>query len=96
MSGFTMPIETVVVTSTYVTAKKLPILYISHDCDEEEGDSWQFHSGNGDFAMDKLQLVRLSTILAIDSTVEDAADLPIGFCAKREAIGRPWVFEPVI
>jgi hypothetical protein len=93
MKHFSMPTETTVVTSKYVTAEGLPILYVSHDFDEEEGDSWQFHCGNGDFDMEKMQLVRLSTILQLDKTVEQVSDLPVGFAAKRKSIGEPWVYE---
>jgi hypothetical protein len=83
-----------VVTSSYVTMDRLPILYVSHDYDEEDGDLWQFHCGNGDYSANKLQLVRLDTIVALDATVQATADLPVGFCAKRSAIGMPWVYGP--
>ncbi len=93
MKKFSVPLETVVVTSIYVTAEQMPILYVSHDYDEEEGEGWQFHCGNGDFSMEKLQLVRLSTILSLDDCIEDVSDLPIGFCAKRSGLNQPWVYS---
>jgi hypothetical protein len=43
--------------------------------------------------MAKAQLVRLSTILKIDPTVEEVGDLPDGFLASRRAIGSPWSYE---
>jgi len=92
MQSFDIPLETMVMTSTYVTRDGLPVLQVSHEYDEEDGDDWQFHCGNGDYAMDKMQLVRLSTILKIDPDVVVVADLPVGFVAKRTAVGQPWVY----
>lgn len=77
MKTYPIPPETTVVTSSYVTAQGLPILVIYHDFDEEDGENWQFHCGNGDFAMETLQLVRFSTVLSIDPTIQEVLDLPL-------------------
>lgn len=37
-----------------------------------------------------MKLVRLGTILKIDPSINEVADLPIGFGARRLAIGQPW------
>ena len=50
--------ETMVVTSSYVTQYGMPVLEVSHEDDEEGGSLWQFHAGNGDYDMSKMQLVR--------------------------------------
>jgi hypothetical protein len=84
--------NTVVLTSTYVTKDKMPILYVSHDDDEEGGSSWQFHCGNGDYSMEKMQLVTLNTIIALDTSVHGVSDLPMGFFAIRKAPEQPWVY----
>lgn len=81
-----------VVTSTYVTRERLPVLYVSHE-DDEGGSLWQFHCGNDDFSMEKMQLVRLDTILAIDPDLSQIADLEKGFCARRESVRHPWHIE---
>lgn len=40
-----------VITSSYIVDDNQPVLYVSHDYDEESesGGAWQFHNGNGDF-----------------------------------------------
>lgn len=81
--------DTVVVTSTYVTADALPILEVSHE-DDEGGSLWQFHCGNGDFDMERMQLVRLDTILRIDPSVVGAAHLVKGEVARRVSKGADW------
>jgi len=83
--------DTMVVTSSYVTVDRLPILYVSYEYDEEEGHIWQFHCGNGDYSMERMQLVRLDTILALDASLFAIGDLPSGFCATRTSVGMAWV-----
>jgi hypothetical protein len=92
MKNFDLPVETMVMTSTYVTRDGMPILQVSHEYDEVDGDDWQFHCGNDDYSMEKLQLVRLSTILKFDPDLLVIADLPVGYVAKRTAVGIPWVY----
>lgn len=79
-----------VVTSIFVTVEGMPILEVSHE-DDEAGGLWQFHCGNYDYSMDKMQLVRLDTILKIDPTVDQVADLEIGKTAHRKTIESPWI-----
>ncbi|MCF7865558.1 MAG: hypothetical protein K9M11_03560 [Candidatus Pacebacteria bacterium] len=40
--------------------------------------------------MQQMQLVRLDTILSIDSSVAEVADIKLGFSAKRETKDSPW------
>jgi hypothetical protein len=68
----------------------MPILYVSHGFDEEEGVAWQFHCGNGDYDASVLQLVRLDEILGQDDRLWELADLSVGFCATRATIGQAW------
>lgn len=80
------------ITSTYVTKDKLPILYVSHECDED-GDLWQFHCGNGDYSMNKMQLVKFSTLLSLDSSIIEVEEMKIGYSARRKNLDDPWHFE---
>lgn len=89
MKPFPIADDAAVITSTYVTRDGMPILYVSREEDDGE-ESWQFHCGNGDYSMERMQLVRLGTVLRIDPTVHDVADLPVGHCATRAAVGAPW------
>lgn len=93
MNSFDISWETMVVTSTFVTRDGLPILEVSHEDDGEGGSLWQFHAGNGHYAMDRMQLVRLATILSLDSSVAETAGLGVGLAARRASIGEPWVIS---
>lgn len=94
MKYFNIDSGAMVVTSTYVTDEKLSILEVSHEADEEGGSLWQFHCGNGNYSMERMQLVRLDTILMIDPSVAEVADLVVGATATRVAIGLPWRVMP--
>lgn len=85
--------DTVVVTTTYVTRERKPILYVTHEHDEEEGITWQFHCGNRDYSSTVLQLVRLDEILEIDVGLKELAGLPLGFCARRTSANDKWSTE---
>jgi len=92
MTKFNISNDTMVVTSSYVTQSGYPILEVSHEDDEEGGSLWQFHCGNGDYSKDKMELVRLDTILSIDSTVIEIASMPLGQCAHRPTLNANWSF----
>jgi hypothetical protein len=92
MKQFDIPLNTAVVTSTYVMQDELPILYVSHE--DDDGESlWQFHCGNNDYSMEKMMLVGLGTVLATDSSLMELADLKKGYCANRKSPNAPWQIE---
>lgn len=91
---FGIPNDTAVVTSTYVVDGNMPILYVSHEYDEEEGDIWQFHCGNGDYDMNKMLLVSLGEILSFDRSLSELSDLPLNCVARREHVGGKWTRYP--
>ena len=93
MSDFNISDDTMVVTSSYVTREGHPILEVSHEDDEEGGSLWQFHCGNGDYAIERMELVRFDTVLKMDSTVCAVANLKMGQCARRSAINASWVID---
>jgi hypothetical protein len=93
MKEFDISEDTVVVTSSEVTSGSYPVLYVTHEDDEEEGVIWQFHSGTGNYSPEILELVRLGSILDIAPEVRDVADLPIGWAAKRASAHDPWNYE---
>ena len=93
MADFNISDETMVVTSSYVTREGCPILEVSHEEDEEGGSLWQFHCGNGDYSMEKMELVRLDTILKIDPTVREVAGLEMGKCARRSGLDASWEYD---
>ena len=83
--------EMTVVTSSYVTKERLPILEVWHEDDEEGGSLWQFHCGNDDYSMEEMELVRLDTILKIDETIQSILTLAKNKSARRKAIGMDWI-----
>jgi len=87
---FEDPPDTPAVTTTHVTKGGLPILYVSHEEDEDGASTWNFQCGTVPFSMDDAQLVRLDTIAGIDPTVLEIAGLPIGYSATRPARGSKW------
>jgi hypothetical protein len=93
--AFPISSEEPVITTSYVTDDRLPILYVSHDRDDdaESGGSWQFHCGNNDYSESRLRLVGLGTILLLDPSLRQLADLPIGYGAHRVATNAPWEYR---
>ena len=89
-SRFDLAPNTAVVTTSWVTRQGMDILLVSHERDD---DVWQFHCGNGDHAPERLMLVALSTIVALDPTVNEVAGLPAGYTATRQARGGEWVIR---
>ena|ERR1022692_4595331 len=87
---FPLPDEMMVVTSTYVTSDGMPVLYVTHEKDEDGEHLWQFHCGNNDYDMSRMQLVRFDTIKKIDSSVCKLAGLPLGFSARRSSKDQEW------
>lgn len=85
--------DIMVVTSTYVMNDNMPILYVSCDEDSEnvyDGYLLQFHSGNGDYSMDKMLLVKLGNILKKDNTLNDLV-LEIGDQVERTSVNYNWI-----
>ncbi len=87
--------RTAVVTTKYVMTRALPVVYVSHEIDGENGElQWQFHCGNGDYRPEVLLLVALEEVLDVDPTLRDVAALPVGHAARRTGTGAPWVIAP--
>lgn len=86
--SFAVPGDSAVVTSTGVARDKMPILCVSHEIDEVDGSAlWQFHCDSGDYDMEKMPLVSLASILALDASIVEVLDLPAGFVARRRSAG---------
>lgn len=76
---------TAVFTTTHVLRQRQPIVYASHN---ENGD-WQFHYG-GEKTVHDILIVALEEIVRYDSSVNEIADLPIGWRAWRQSPAAPW------
>jgi hypothetical protein len=93
MWRFPIPPGTAVVTTTYVTRDRLPILAVSRDLGEEGEEDWQFHCGNGDYDAARLQLVGIDQLVAADPTLVEVAVLAVGQTATRATVTGPWAFS---
>lgn len=67
-----------------------PILMVSHDADD---GGWQFLCGTTNDPADG-RIMHLAEIVAMDPTVTQVADLPLGWVAFRSALGAEWTREP--
>ncbi len=76
-----------VLTSTDILHHDKPILFVSHDVDD---GAWQFHTGK-DLSIDRATMVALARIVALDPSVRELADLPLGWIATRQTLTAPWV-----
>jgi hypothetical protein len=83
---FDDPEDVAAMTVRQVIHDGLPILYVSHDADD---GMWQFLTG-ASVTMDDAMIVSLREVYTIDSSIGELADLPLGWTAKRSAVGRPW------
>jgi hypothetical protein len=83
---FDQPRNCATFTMRQVLEGSEPILLVSHDADDH---GWQF-IGTSDASMPDGRLVCLESIVDLDPTVVEVADLPPAWQAVREAVGSPW------
>jgi hypothetical protein len=84
---FDDPPNVITFTVRQVMEKVLPILYVRHD---ESDGGWQFLTGES-VSMKDAMLVGLKEVCKVDDGVLVLADLPLGWAAKRDQVGAPWV-----
>lgn len=83
---FKDPPHTGIFTTKKVMAGTDPITRVFHDLDD---GAWQFH-GPEESKSEDIAYVCFHHIVDKDSTINDLADLPMGWCAWRENVGSPW------
>jgi hypothetical protein len=87
---FDQPPNCAVVTLRSIVFAGEPILLVCHDRDDH---GWQFLDGRPvDSA--NAALVSLKTIVNVDPTVVEVADLPPGWEAQRDTRSSPWKRMP--
>ena len=91
--AFDIPLNHVVVTTSYITNQGMAVRYVSHTVDADGDVTWQFHANNGDYSSSVLQLVSLRQILELDPKLAEISSLPMGFSARRSSASSPWVIE---
>ena len=80
------------ITSAHVMDEGLPILLVTH---YEDDHSWGFQSGRP-VTMAEAMVVGMDSIVRIDPTVAEVADLPPGWTAERDAVGAEWRRSPSV
>jgi hypothetical protein len=80
------PPNVITITTRQVVKQHKPILRVIHEAGEV---AWQFLHG-GPVKQKDAMIVGLGAMLKIDPTLEQLADLPEGWQAEREDIGKPW------
>ena len=83
---FEEPENVAVITLRQIVDDGEPILHVTHDVDD---GGWQF-LGWGDAREEDIKLVALRSIVRLDSSVQELADLPLGWHAWRRAADQPW------
>ena len=75
-----------VITTKNIVKGKLPILSVFHDDDD---GMWQFLDGI-EINEDRVMIISMEEIVRIDDTVQQLADLPLGWVAWRDSVESPW------
>jgi Uncharacterized protein conserved in bacteria len=81
--------NTAVFTTKYILEQHSPVLSVYH---YENDGAWSF-SGcekceDGDY-----RVISLEEMINIDNSILELADMPLGFCAKRNSITSLWEIE---
>lgn len=79
--------NTTVISTKKIMNKESSIMLVSHD---EEDGMWEFLDGD-DVNEEDAMIVSLFEIVQIDETINQIADLPIGWIAYRENVFSKWV-----
>src|SRR5436190_24392503 len=88
---FNQPPNLAVITLHRILRGEAPILHVSHD----EGDGgWQFLDGSPAPDINDAAVVGLHTVIELDPTLLELADLPVAWTAWRERADQPWKRHP--
>ena len=85
-SPFRDPPNTATFTNSCIVNGLHPIRLVTHDA---EDGAWQFLCGDPGEASD-VRVVGLGSIIQLDASIGELADLPLGWRAWRSAHGEPW------
>lgn len=69
----------------------MPILFVSHDA---EDGGWQFLCDVHSHDEKNVSVIALHRAIALDGTLEQVSDLPLGYIGTRVAPGEAWYKRP--
>ena len=78
--------NTAVFTTRKIVNEGMPILYVSHD---EDDDAWQFHH-DSNVNIEDAMIISLEMMISLDNTLNQLVDLPLGWIATRKSIYDSW------
>jgi len=76
-----------VFTTRFVIEKSELITYVAH---ELEDGAWQFYSESQFNGYEDIMVVTLKSVLDLDETLYELADLPLGYDAIRKGKNEKW------
>jgi len=79
-----------VITLARIMDGSNPVRLVTRDADD---GGWQFLDGDAAEVPDAM-IVRLSRVIERDPRLADLHDLPLGWAARRDDSGQPWLREP--
>jgi len=85
---FDDPPNTAAITTADVLEGRAPVALVTHD--EDDGAFQFLPPGGAPSDWREGRVVGLRTMLAMDPTLAEVADLPMGWWAWREGPGKPW------
>jgi hypothetical protein len=84
--------QDIAITTRQVLHQRWPILLVIHDADD---GAWQFVNGHGDTDdTDSALVVGIESVSAVDPTILELSDLPMGWRAWRASVDGDWRREP--
>jgi len=89
MAIFTDAPNTAVITTKYVVRQQSPILSVCHFAD----GFWQFTGREQQLLDADYLVVGLAEVVALDSSILEVADMPLGVGASRTGRGAAWTFS---
>lgn len=92
MAIFAEAPTTAVITTKYVMRQQSPILLVCHFAD----GFWQFSGEEEQLPDTDYLVVGLAEVVALDSSISEVADLPLGIGASRVDKGATWTFSKLI
>ena len=79
--------NTMVITTKNIVSKEKSIMLVSHD---EDDGMWEFLEGE-EVKEEDAMIISLYEMVNIDSTVNQVADLPLGWIAYRDIEQDKWI-----